>query len=110
MRLVFPIVIALTGCAGVPPTAPLDSSQEHATLTLVSNDPKTELPGSLTSLDGHYLKDFPSTISIKPGERRVGYMCQAILDGPEVTLTAHFEPRKVYILRCAGARATVEEQ
>jgi hypothetical protein len=89
---------------------PLDSSEDHTELTLVSNDPKTDLPGCFTSLDGHYLKGFLSKISIKPGERKVGYMCQAILDGPEITLTANFKPRKAYLVRCAGAGATVEEQ
>jgi len=110
MRLVVLLALTAAGCAGIPPTAPLDSSEEHATLTLVSNDPSTDLPGCFDSLDGHYLQKSPSTIFIKPGRRTVGYSCQAILDGPETTLTADFEPRKSYLIRCDGAHAKVEAQ
>ena len=110
MRLALLLTLAITGCAGAPPTVPLDSSEQGAKLTVVSNDPKTDLPGSLTSLDGHRFNRFLSTISIKPGERTVGYMCQAILDGAETKLTANFKAGKAYLLRCAGPHATVEEQ
>jgi len=111
MRLSVLLVVGIAGCAGVPPVAPLDSSEEHATLTMVSNNPGVDLPASLASLDGIDLKGFHSTISVKPGKRTVGYVCQAVLDGPPPpTITAEFEPRKAYLLRCSGAKAALEQQ
>jgi hypothetical protein len=110
MRIFLLLAVGIAGCAGTPPTAPLDNSEEHATLTLVSNDPYTDLPGFFASLDGHDLKDIPRTILVKPGKRTVGYVCHVVLDQRPPTVTAYFEPHKTYVFRCAGEHATVEHQ
>ena len=109
MRLVLLLTIAVAGCAGAPP---LDNTKNGAALVFARTERASLMLGSFASVDGHALKAVPTTISIQPGIRTVGYRCAIILDGPPPpTVTMSFAPGKSYVFHCTGERsATVEER
>ena len=63
-------------------------------------------------MDGRPVPETPAVIRLAPGRRTIGYWCPDTItvDGPP-TVTATFEPGKVYVLHCeANEPAVVTEQ
>lgn len=100
-----------SGCAGLPGSWETDAA-DAARLSIVGATNGGEMFGGFDSIDGRHLKTVPHTLSVKPGRRTIGYLCELILDGPPAaTIEMDFLPGKAYEFRCAAdGKATVVEK
>jgi len=105
MRSVLLASVFLTGCSAILPSNTLES---HGTLTFAD---QARLP-CFASVDGQDLRTAPTTIYVKPGERRVRYFCAVRVDGPPTPLLElNVEAGKTYVLHCKDdTLASVEER
>jgi len=96
MKLLLISVLSLTGCAA---TLPRETSEAHATATFQDH----ETMPYFESVDGHVLRDVPTTLALKPGEHTLRYSCAAHLDGPpDPKITMGFRAGKTYVFRCSA--------
>jgi hypothetical protein len=98
MRLAILVSLLLTACAGAPL---LDNIDGGVMLEFApSVDSATHLR-AFASVDSFHLVTSPSRVSIKPGNRTIGYFCAVYMDGPPPpTITKGFKAGKRYVFHC----------